>query len=219
MPIDLTLRSENGAALSATQNDTNLTDIETAVNELQTTVTTLGTDKLDVSDFHDFFEGEVSGKETIDWVNVINKPTEVGTPCLFRAVKTDADQTISASGTAVVNFSTESYDIGSNFSSSTFTAPVHGIYDLGTSVQVELVSGSPTNVSILTSLIVGAAPQDQVTLDNTGTGTRIYKVSAQLELDASDNVTVEVDFTWTGTATWKVAANNTALWGKLVHAL
>lgn len=219
MAIDLTLRSENGAALTAVQNDTNLSDIQTAVNGLETSVTAIQADFLSTTDFDAFFEGEASGKKQVSWDRITDKPEQLALPVLFRAVKTDADQTISASGTVTVNFPTETYDIGSDFAASTFTAPAAGVYSLSTSVQVELVSGSPSNVSIVVTLAVNGSPQDQVTLDNTGTGTRIYKLPSQLQLAAADEVVVLTDFTFSGTATWKVSANNTSFWGKLEHEL
>lgn len=219
MPIDLTLRSESAGPLTAVENDTNLTDIETAVNNLESDLADVGTDKLDVTDFDAFFEGTSGGKKQVAWTSLTGVPTALSTPCYFLARKTDPDQTIAAPGDISVNLTTEAFDVGGNFASSTFTAPVSGMYQIIASAQVALDSGTPSDISIVASLAVNGSPVEQVTLDNSGTGTRIYKLPAILQLAPGDDVTFYVSFDWTGSATWKVEDNNTSMGGCLLHAL
>jgi hypothetical protein len=95
-----------------------------------------------------------------------------------------ANDVLGGGSPATVDFDTEVYDTGSNFTADTFTAPVTGIYEL--CAQVRFFTGSSTSFAIVTSnrgyamgLSTGAA---------SGGG------CVHADMDASDTATVQAGF-------------------------
>lgn len=236
MPLSLVFRSTNGAPLTAIQHDQNLTNIKAAVDAnttdidgATTDITLLETTKLDTSAFHGFFEGEVSGKETIDWSNVVNKPVSAAAHA-FLARPTGSSQEIditgsgSVTGSAQVALGGQIFDTDGDFDPITneFTAPIAGIYQFNGAIQMELVTGSPSGISIVVYIRKSGVPIATATLDLTGTatGTRIYHMGTLYQLAASDTVDMYVDISQTNAGKWEIASNeNTNLSGYLVKAL
>lgn len=225
MAITLITRAGNGAPLTATQHDSNLSTIKTAVDSLQTDVTALDTDKLDVTAFDALFEPTVSGKKQIDWDNVINKPLVA--QATFSAYHSSTTQQIVITGSGVgltgsaqAEINSESFDTDNVFNTTThqMTAPLTGIYQFNAGLQLDFVSGTPTDISILVSIRVNGLPitSSQLPVDS-ARERRIYNFSTLVDLSATDIVDLYVDISQTGAGTWEIAANgNTRLSGYLV---
>ncbi len=227
MAISLVTRAGNAAPLTATQHDDNLEAIEGAVNTLQddladltTDVETLTATVTDDVALNSQFEGIVTGKQTIHWDNVTNKPTG---NTVFCAKKSIADQLVASGSSAVIEFDAEDFDPASVFSldDDEFVTPADGYYQFNWSAQVELDTGAPTGIGITVSLRVNGTIKEQGVLDLAdNTGTRIYKGGKVLFLTTGQAVDLHIDISGTGSADWKVAANgdNTFLSGFLVAA-
>lgn len=223
MSLVLTKRASNGAPLTANQFDANMTAIESAVNTNTTAISTGLATKISVSDLNGYFSGTSGGKQLVDWANLLNIPVNNSPRYAFNAYRSGADQTISASGTLNIGLDSKRFDINSVFdtTNSWFLAPRSGYYHLNMSVQVQLVSGSPSAVSIIAYVKGhGGSHIMASTLDNTGTGVRIYRASEIVQLTAGDQVSVSCDFSFTGTATWSTSGGGayTSLNGYLVDA-
>lgn len=227
MAITLITRAGNGAPLTATQHDTNLTTIKGAVDTLQTDVANLDTDKLDVTAFDALFEPTVSGKKQIDWDDVINKP--VTTLAAFSAYHSSTTQDIiitgsgaGLTGSAQAELNTESFDPDNVFNTTSYvmTAPITGYYQINGALQLEFVSGTPTLMSILVSIRVNGTPVSSTLLPvDSARETRIYNLSSLLQLTAGNTVDLYVDIGQTDAGTWRIAANgNTRLSGHLVSS-
>ena len=86
----------------------------------------------------------------IDANGQVTKPLQ----CYFFVVKNAHQENISAAGSDVdITFETETIDIGNNFASNTFTAPVTGTYFLYTSLRLDYIDTAAAyyNVKIETS--------------------------------------------------------------------
>lgn len=218
MSLSLITRAGNGAPLTANQFDSNMNGIAAAVN----TNTTAITGKTSDATVATFFEGVSSAKYQVDWARLTNKPAEIAQRYCFNAYMSASDQVYSGgSGTVNINFDSTTFNLGSAFDTTNhwFLAPVAGYYQINASTQVQLVSGSPTAVSILSYVKINGTHVMISTLDNTGTGTRIYRASSLQKINAGDTINMSVDFTWTGSASWSIsgAGNpNTSLSGFLV---
>lgn len=228
MALALTKRVANGAPLSNAQHDANLTAIEGAVNTNETNIAAVVAE-VDVlqdtgvaggSALNSQFEGIVSGKQTVDWDNVVNKPASTDAVYAFRAKKSTAAQTVAGNSSAIISMDAEDFDTATVFDlvSSTFTAVVAGYYQFNYSVQVAQASGTPTDIGMVISLRVDGSPKDQWTMDDEVFV--IAKGSTLLLLDAGDVVDLHIDITQTGVGDWEVADNgdNTAISGFLVQA-
>lgn len=221
MSISLVTRAGNGAPLTANQFDSNMNIIQTQVNLDSAAIVILQGTAITATSLGTYFEGVSGGKQQVDWARVVNKPAELTQRYCFKAVPSGADQTITSSGSLGVLLDSAIFNTGSGFNTGThrFTAAVAGYYQLNFSAQVQLVSGSPTAVSIIAYATVNGSHMINATLDNTGTGTRIYRGSSLEHLNVSDTVDLNVDFTYSGTATWSISGSgnpNTSLSGFLV---
>lgn len=224
MSLVLTTRAGNGAPLTANQFDANMNAIAATVNVNSAAIAVLGSTKIDATTLGTYFSGTSGGKQQVDWSNLLSVPVNNSPRYAFNAYRSAADQTISASGTLVIGLDSKRFDVNNAFDTTNhwFLVPRSGYYQINMSTQVQLVSGSPTGVSIIAYLLGhGGAHILQSTLDNTGTGTRIYRASEIVQLTVGDTVSMSCDFTFSGTATWSVSGNgsgNTTLNGHLVDA-
>lgn len=221
MSIALVTRAGNGAPLTANQFDSNMGIIQTQVNLNSAAITVLQGTAITATSLGTYFEGVSSGKQQVDWARVVNKPAELSQRYCFKAVASGADQTITATGSIDVALDNALFNTGSAFNTGThqFVAVVAGYYQINFSAQVQLVSGSPTAVSILAYARIDGGHSIIATLDNTGTGTRIYKGSSVQKLNVGSTVDVGLDFSYSGTATWSVSGSsnpNTSLSGFLI---
>ena len=114
--------------------------------------------------------------------------------CMFFVNKSSSQNNVSNDGSGhLVTFDTERFDIGSNFASSTFTAPVTGKYLLYTSLRLDNVDtgASYYNVAIATS----NHTHEWIEHFNTSGGDYNYftaQVTAIADMDASDTATVQI---------------------------
>jgi hypothetical protein len=210
MSLSLTKRIPNGAPLTVAQHDANLTAIEGAVNANITDIATINTSLSTTVATNSQFEGLSGGKQTVKWDNVTNKPASLTAKYPFRAGKSAADQLVAGNSSAIITYDAEEFDPNNVFDTTTsqFTAPLHGYYNLVYSTQVELDSGAPTAISIIVTLRINGVGYDTVTIDLAdNTGTRIYKSAVLLELNANDVVDYNIDISQTGVGDWKVSAN------------
>lgn len=199
MSLTLTKRIPNGSPLTATQNDANMTAIEGAVN---TNTTAVGLAALAST-----FEAVVTGKTQIDYANVINIPSN--NP--FRGVSS-TDQNVNSNTSAHIAVNTVTFDPSGGFSTSggTFISPTHGYYQVNFSAAVAIISGSPTDISMLMQLRKNSVGFCAATQDTAGdTGTRIYGGSDVVELNVGDVVDLYITIVDSGGAVWKVQSGAT----------
>lgn len=199
MSLTLTKRIPNGSPLTATQNDANMTAIETAVNTNTTAVAQAALAST--------FEAVVGGKTQIDFVNVINVPSN--SP--FRGLS-NTDQNVNSNTSAHVSVNTVTFDPTGSFSTAggTFTAPAHGYYQINFSAAVAIVSGSPSDISILFEARKNSVGFCAAAQDNAGdTGTRIYGGGDLVELAIGDVVDLYINIVDSGGAVWKVQGGAT----------
>lgn len=126
----------------------------------------------------------------IDASGQVTKPLQ----CMFFVNKSSSQNNISNGGSDVlVTFDTERFDVGSNFASNTFTAPVTGKYLLYTSLRLDNVDtgASYYNLGIKTS----NHTHEWIEHFNTDGGDYTYftaQVTAIADMDASDTATVQI---------------------------
>jgi len=126
----------------------------------------------------------------IDASGQVTKPLQ----CMFFVNKSSSQNNISNGGSDVlVTFDTERFDVGSNFASNTFTAPVTGKYLLYTSLRLDnLDTGAGYyNVGIKTS----NHTHEWIEHFNTDGGDYTYftaQVTAIADMDASDTATIQI---------------------------
>lgn len=225
MSLSVVTRASNGAPLTATQNDTNLTNIQTEVNATESTIATLTSGIalcITQASFNSYFSGLNGGKQQVDWANVINQPSSYP----FRATMTGIDQVCSVTGgtpfSATISLNTVDFAVpGSaiNVSANTWTAPATGNYLLNGSGQIQLTSGSPTSIAMLVNILKNGSGLSSATIDlGSNTGTRIFRITDFVALTQGDVITLNIQINQTGNSTWTVSANeNTDLSGFMVQ--
>lgn len=119
-------------------------------------------------------------------LGAITKPLQPA----FHAYNSANDSNVTGDGTAfTIDFDSEVYDRGSNFSADTFTAPVSGVYPLKVHVFTVGYDGTQTTVAL-----------DIVTSNRTyrfekpapSTGNHSFAYSVDADMDASDTAHVEL---------------------------
>lgn len=122
----------------------------------------------------------------------------------FRAHQTTAQSVAGATFTKVL-FQTENYDIGDNFASSAFTAPVSGLYAFSCAIHANAAAGQ----RCLLSLFVNGATVSRVFDFSTGVADFSSAIGGgTLRLAAGDVVEVFV---------WYTSAQNTAIGTSLTY--
>ena len=117
-------------------------------------------------------------------------------PC-FAAYNSANDTNVSGDGTAyTVDFNTEVYDLGGNFASDTFTAPVAGKYFLATKLNIFNVDADDHTTITITLKTSnrdwGLNITNPEAYPNTGVATCGIHGSALVDMDASDTAYIEV---------------------------
>mgnify|MGYP003640675289 CR=1 FL=1 len=97
-----------------------------------------------------------------------------------------------------VDFNTENFDRGGDFASDTFTAPVAGIYQLGTAVRTAQLDASATyyNLRIITTLKTYTKLYDMAVIgvgDGHSSGYHTLEMNTLVEMDAGDTAYVSID--------------------------
>jgi hypothetical protein len=97
-----------------------------------------------------------------------------------------------------VEFNTENFDRGGDFESDTFTAPVAGIYQLGTAVRTAQLDASATyyNLRIITTLKTYSKLYDMAVIgvgDGHSSGYHTLEMNTLVEMDLGDTAYVSID--------------------------
>ena len=121
---------------------------------------------------------------------------------------------ISNSGYDTITFSTEIFDVGGNFASNTFTAPVTGIYFLHLRLRLDDVdtASSYYTMNIQTS---NRAHGSLFNYPDTDIPIHMIEVTAIADMDANDTAACNI-FQNGGTSQTDINAYNTAFYGYLL---
>ncbi len=131
-----------------------------------------------------------SGKSGINNPAVPNSP-----PIGFAAYNSVSDGNATGDGTTVtVEFNTELWDLGGNFASNTFTAPITGRYKCNTAIQLASLGASHTDIII-----------DLVTTARTYTWREV--VGSQPATIKTINIETAINMTATNTAFMRVTVS------------
>lgn len=227
MSLSLTLRTANGAPLTASQNDANLTGIQSAVNATDATVTALSSTvtaglaaKADITNF----ETAVAGKLQVKWSNVTEKPSTSSSLFCFRG-QSSIDQTPSVVTTATqqVHLNSTAFDDDTVFDTSAYTATIEttGKYQISFSVEVGYTSGTTTGLGARAKLRVNGTnvleAEEVITSTN---GDVTLSNSSLLLLADNDVLDLAVEFRTGGTTVFSIQGipMTTFLTGYLVKA-
>ncbi len=164
--------------------------------------------------WQDVYASIIAGYSTTAQMNAaISAAVGSATKYPFSGIKA-ANQTIASNAGAIqLEYPTKEYDPNSVYDgpSSTFTAPVAGIYNFKCGVLLGLGTGTPTDTSMgLILLINGASTFALRTSDRAGddvSGRTIY-VERNIQLSAGQTVTAAISITSSAPATWTVDTNS-----------
>jgi hypothetical protein len=110
----------------------------------------------------------------------------------FHAWNGSSDNDETGNGTvATVQFNNESFDQGSNFSASTFTAPVDGRYQLNTTVALDDMSGNGGVDSVELTIVTSNASKKFSR--NVDAFAEQFSLSVLVDMDASDTAYVTIE--------------------------
>lgn len=124
----------------------------------------------------------------------VTKPLQAA----FEAYNSTADTNQTGDGTTVtIQFDTETYDVGGNFASNTFTAPVSGFYLLAFNARLTSIGALHTNVlvDIVTSNRTYYVINANSSAEALASGTLTIEAACIAYLDAADTAFVEVTVT------------------------
>ena len=125
----------------------------------------------------------------IDANGHITKPSQPS----FYVDKTDSQQSVGVNSDTTITYTTERYDVGSNFASSTFTAPVTGKYYLIAGI---LLGNPPTDAAYCECAIVTSNRRIGHLTDYDGLDQEsVYwcvNMSCVVDMDANDTAAVRV---------------------------
>jgi len=144
--------------------------------------------------------------------------------CAFHAYNSLTDSNLNLGTNHTVDFDTERYDYGSNFSSDTFTAPKDGVYHLNTTIRLQHVSTDHPayiRVGIMTSNrnYYWYEDTDQQG-DNPGGHVAYWTKSfvADVDMDANDTAYIQIYFYGTvSSGNIDIVANQTFFSGHIIH--
>ena len=136
----------------------------------------------------------------------------------FLAYNSAADANWSTGSYATIEFNTEVFDVGDNFASSTFTAPVTGKYFLHTSVGVSQLDTAATYYS-LKLVTAGSATKNYFSIldpnfaADTGAGLpmHLFQITSVAHMEAADTALVQLLQTG-GTAQSDIAGDSSELY-------
>ena len=114
----------------------------------------------------------------------------------------NADQADLATGSTTAAWGAEVFDVGSNFASNTFTAPVTGKYQFNVSLYLSQIDIDTTlfDVNMVASNRTQRLMAANFAKDFSADGNNFHSMNAStiLDMDASDTVTVRIDITGGG---------------------
>ena len=216
-----TLKDNNGneaVVINTTTSAVNHLGITNAATSNDPSIEALGDDTNIGIDIKSKGAGEVgiftNGNEAInvDSAGIVTKPLQ---PCVI--AKGASQLNVTGNGTTyTVVYSTEVVDRNNNFDgTSTFTAPVTGVYSISGMVALNNV-GSATQ--ILVKVVTSNETYDVINLDAASiaaSGNIRIPYSIMADMDASDTAYITVFLTGTGADTADIPANNSFLMIKL----
>ena len=136
-----------------------------------------------------FKTGGTTTGMTISKDGQVTKPLQPS----FYVDKTDAQQSVGVNTDTTIVFNTERYDVGSNFASNTFTAPVTGKYYLNAGI---LLGNPPTDAAYCECAIVTSNRRIGHLTDYDGLDQEsVYwavNMSCVVDMDANDTAAVRV---------------------------
>ena len=143
-------------------------------------------------------------------------PSQWTNPYCFRAYPSSGTSIADASDTKVL-FQTEDYDYNSNFATSTYTAPVTGVYHFGGRVEfaTAIVSGVTTSLS----LYVNAAVASKGERNNAYSTTGVCTLSTDVPVTAGQTVELYCYQDSDGAEATTATSTSTFFYGHLVHAV
>lgn len=224
--IDLTLRSETGVPLTATQNDQNLTTIQDAINgqdaALGVALNADGSLKDGaVSTPAKLAAGIVTlAKLFTPGVAFANQRLSVGAGGVFflqhalsfRASKVTSNQSITGgAATAIVTLNQVDWDDSPAFASNRFVVPAGnaGKYHFDAGIEVSKDSGSPTNIEVIFHLMKSGLIVERMSQFFPTFNSFVFlKISTQLNLLDGDEVHLELQITDTGAAPYSILADS-----------
>ena len=131
------------------------------------------------------------------------------------SVRHSVNQSVSSSGWTQKTFNTEIFDIGGNFSSNAFTAPVDGIYSFGWNQRFDSGNGNYFRVVLRVNDSSGSQYQHghSIYRDDDGFHYVTLNLTSLLQLDAGDTVKA---YAFSNTDTSYILQNESIFWGYLV---
>jgi|TARA_R100001443_G_C3346480_1_gene175739 hypothetical protein len=125
-----------------------------------------------------------------------------------------ANLAVSGASNVDIPFGTEIFDLGSNFASNTFTAPVTGKYLLGFQMRLDNIDASTTSYSLY--LVTSNRTFSYIFDPDVGNDRLYYTPSYTVlaDMDASD--TAKMQYYINAGAAQAMIVNSTFLWGYLV---
>jgi len=130
-------------------------------------------------------------------------------PCAFLVIPASTQSNIAINTTTTVVFGTEIYDIGGNFASNTFTAPITGKYQLNMHWQLNAID---TAADLYQFQIVTSNKSYNLTIDPDGfdSDPAFFGItnSVLADMDASDTAIIKIHQT-AGTAQTDIDVSTT----------
>ena len=118
---------------------------------------------------------------------IVTKPTQPA----FRVVKT-SDQTLDSTANVTITWQTEEFDVGSNFASNTFTAPVTGKYFLQAQARTDTIQNDANYYLIKIETSNNDAMEIFKPLYTSDSSYQSLSASGVFHLDANDTAYVHI---------------------------
>ena len=131
------------------------------------------------------------------------------------SVRHSANQSVTTAGWTQKTFNTEMFDIGGNFSSNAFTAPVDGIYSFGWNQRFDSGNGNYFRIVLRVNDSTGTSYQHghSIYRDDDGFHYVTLNLTSLLQLDAGDTVKA---YAFSNTDTSYTLQPESVFWGYLV---
>jgi len=134
---------------------------------------------------------DTAGNEAlkIDADGYVTKPLQ----CAFLAQKNTQQTNLSVGSYHDVTFELERFDVGGNFASSVFTAPVTGKYQLNLTLRIDnLDTGSPYCLLYLTTSNRGYYVLVDTDIWSSDLSYHCFQISTVADMDANDTAKAEI---------------------------
>tara|TARA_B100000035_G_scaffold300843_1_gene296883 strand:+ start:457 stop:2073 length:1617 start_codon:yes stop_codon:yes gene_type:complete len=155
---------------------------------------------------------------SIDANGRVSKPLQ---PC-FRVTKGSAQSSFAINQTVIVTFSGESFDRGSNFSSSAFTAPIAGIYLFGAHLDFDKLDVGATQILLrlvqeTTDGTVTRYNMDQKDPNEYNTDMEHFGLNGSNLISCAVGDTVKIGVYQAHGTAESIIGTNTRFWGTLIN--